>query len=71
MISFPTTTAGEVWSGEETGRQQHPHHHLVRGVGVWWGCRKLDPAGGEISEAVRRPRLKIQAGCRPTIGGAS
>jgi hypothetical protein len=63
MISFPTTTPGEVWSGEETVSQQHPHHHLTRGVGVWWGCRKLVPTGGEI-EAVGKLCLKIQAGCR-------
>lgn len=70
MISLPTTALGEVWSGEETGRQQHPHHPCSRGVGVWWGCRKSELAGGETLGAARRPRLKIQAGCRPTIGGA-
>jgi hypothetical protein len=64
MIKLPTTAPGEVWSGEETDSQQHPHHHLVRGVGVWCGCRKLVPSGGEISEAVGKPCLKIQAGCR-------
>jgi hypothetical protein len=68
MTKLLTTTPGEVWSGEDTGRQQHPHHHLVRGVGVWWGCKKSDPAGGEKSGTGRRPRLKIQAGCRTDRG---
>jgi hypothetical protein len=62
MISFPTTTPGEVWSGEETGRQQHPHHHLLRGVGVWWGCKKLNIDSGENPGRAGIPRLKIQAG---------
>jgi hypothetical protein len=75
MISFPTTPLGEVWSGEETDRQQHPHHHPLGGVGVWWGC------GGEVkvpkiqvgknSKSSQACRLKIQAGCRSVIGGAS
>ena len=63
MIKLPTTTPGEVWSGEETGHQQHPHHHLLRGVGVWWGYGKLDLAGGEKSGGVRSLHLKILAGC--------
>jgi hypothetical protein len=62
MIKLPTTTPGEVWSGEETSHQQHPHHHLLRGVGVWWGYGKLDLAGGERSGGVRSLHLKIQAG---------
>ena len=57
--SLPTATPGEVWSGEEAGRQRHPHHHLVRGTGAWWGCRKFVPSGGEISEAVGKPCLKV------------
>jgi hypothetical protein len=71
MIKLPTTTPGEVLSGEETGHQQHPHHHLLRGVGVWWGYGKLDLAGGEKSGAVWPRPLKIEAGCRPCDGGAS
>jgi hypothetical protein len=71
MIKLPTTTPGEVWSGEETGHQQYPHLHLLRGVGVWCGYKKLDDAGGENPATPRRARLKIQAGCRPHDGGAS
>ena len=63
MIKLPTTTPGEVWSGEETSHQQYPHHHLLRGVGVWWGYGKLDLAGGERSGGVRSLHLKILAGC--------
>ncbi|MGY4601233.1 hypothetical protein ACVWXL_008979 [Bradyrhizobium sp. GM22.5] len=38
MSTTPTTNPSEVWSGEETSLQQHPHH-LTRGVGVWCGYK--------------------------------
>jgi hypothetical protein len=47
MISFPTTSTGEVRKVGKWTPKQHPHHHLLRGVGVWWGSGKLEIAGGE------------------------
>ena len=41
------------------------------GVGVWWGSEKPENPGGEKFEIVLGRRLKIQAGCRSVIGGAS
>lgn len=62
MTKLPTTTPSEVRSGAETSHQQHPHHHLLRGVGVWCGYGRFDIAGGERSGGGRCRHLKIQAG---------
>lgn len=64
MISFPTTPTGEVRRGEEKAHKQHPHPHLLRGVGVWCGGRKAENAGGENPAAVGPSLPKIQDGYR-------
>jgi hypothetical protein len=63
MISFPTTSAGEVRKVGKWTPKQHPHHHLLRGVGVWWGSGKLEIAGGENKGVGGLLVLQMQARC--------
>ena len=70
FFTFPTTSTGEVRPVRKPAHTRHPHHTRLWGVGVRCGYKKLNIAGGENSCPAGRPRLKIQAGCRPTIGGA-
>lgn len=67
--TFPTTSTGEVGKVGKWTPKPHPHHHLLGGVGVWWGWEKFEIAGGENQGACYGPcsplHLKMQAGCRP------
>ena len=40
-LTFPTTPTGEVRKVGKLTPKQHPHHHLLGGVGVWWGWREV------------------------------